>query len=57
MTRRLNIRTGRVDMSHGAGGRAMGQLIADIFHAEFGNEYLAQGNDQAAFGYPAGAWS
>ncbi len=54
MTRRLNIRTGRVDMSHGAGGRAMGQLIADIFHAEFGNEYLAQGNDQAAFGVPGG---
>ena len=47
--RRLDLRAGRVDMSHGAGGRAMAQLIADIFHPELANEYLAQGNDQAAF--------
>jgi len=52
--RRLDIRSGRVDMSHGAGGRAMAQLIADIFAAEFANEYLAQGNDQAAFDVPGG---
>ncbi len=52
--RRLDIPAGRVDLSHGAGGRAMAQLIADVFHAEFGNEYLAQGNDQAAFDVPGG---
>ena len=52
--RRLDLRSGRVDMSHGAGGRAMAHLIADIFHAEFANEYLAQGNDQAAFDVPGG---
>ena len=52
--RRLDIPAGRVDLSHGAGGRAMARLIAEIFHAEFGNEYLAQGNDQAAFEVPGG---
>ncbi len=43
-----------MDLSHGAGGRAMAHLIADIFQAEFANEYLAQGNDQAAFDVPGG---
>jgi hydrogenase expression/formation protein HypE len=52
--RRLDLRSGRVDMSHGAGGRAMAQLIADIFHPELANEYLAQGNDQAEFDVPGG---
>jgi len=32
----------------------MAQLIADIFHTELGNDYLAQGNDQAAFDVPGG---
>ena len=43
-----------MDLSHGAGGRAMAHLIADLFQAEFGNEYLAQGNDQAAFDVAGG---
>lgn len=47
--RKLDIRTGRVDMSHGAGGRAMAQLITDIFHAALDNPWLRQNNDQAAF--------
>ena len=51
---RLDIRHGRIDLSHGAGGRAMGQLIAELFHAEFDNAWLRQGNDQAAFEVPAG---
>ena len=36
-----------------AGGRWR-ELIAGMFHAEFGNEYLDQGNDQAAFDAPGG---
>ena len=44
----LDLRHGRVDLSHGAGGRAMAQLIADVFHAAFDNEWLRRGNDQAA---------
>ena len=52
--RRLDIRSGRVDLSHGSGGRAMAQLIADIFHEALDNEWLKRGNDQAAFDVPAG---
>ena len=43
----LDLKQGRVEMSHGAGGRAMAQLIGDLFAAAFDNEYLAQGNDGA----------
>ena len=42
-------RTARVDLSHGSGGRAMAQLIGEIFRAAFDNDFLAQGNDQAVF--------
>lgn len=44
---RLDIAHGVVDLAHGSGGRAMHQLIAELFAEAFGNEYLAQGNDQA----------
>jgi hydrogenase expression/formation protein HypE len=50
----LDLAQGRVDLSHGAGGRAMAQLIAQIFHAAFDNEWLRQGNDQSAFDVPQG---
>jgi len=52
--RRLDLANGRVDLSHGSGGRAMAQLIADIFHGAFDNDWLRQGNDQAAFDPPTG---
>jgi hydrogenase expression/formation protein HypE len=52
--RRLDIRNGRVDMSHGAGGRAMADLIAGIFRDAFANDFLDQGNDQASLPVPAG---
>ena len=52
--RKLDIANGRVDLSHGAGGRAMGQLIEGIFHTAFDNEWLRAGNDQSAFSVPAG---
>ena len=45
--RPLDLKKGRVDMSHGAGGKAMAQLIAELFARHLGNEYLAQGNDGA----------
>jgi hydrogenase expression/formation protein HypE len=44
-TRALDIKHGRVDMSHGGGGRAMVQLITELFAKHLGNEYLSQGND------------
>jgi len=47
--RKLDIVNGRVNLSHGAGGRAMNQLIEDIFHKAFDNDWLRAGNDQSAF--------
>ncbi|BEP52177.1 MULTISPECIES: hydrogenase expression/formation protein HypE [Variovorax] len=53
--RPLDIRHGRVDMGHGAGGRAAAQLIEELFLAAFDNEYLRQGDDGAALAIPVGA--
>ncbi len=52
--RRLDLRAGLVDLSHGAGGRASAQLIDEIFRAAFDNPLLNRGDDQAAFDVPAG---
>ncbi|NEV62536.1 hydrogenase expression/formation protein HypE [Thiorhodococcus minor] len=51
---RLDLKQGTVDMSHGSGGRAMAQLIAELFHRHLDNALLAQGNDQALFSPPPG---
>ena len=51
---RLDVKKGVVDMSHGAGGRAMAQLIEELFVRHFDNALLAQGNDQAAFDVAGG---
>ena len=45
--RRLDIRHGQVELAHGSGGRAMAQLIDELFARHLGNEYLAQGDDGA----------
>ncbi len=52
--RQLDLKHGRIDMGHGAGGRAAAQLIEELFLKAFDNEYLRQGNDGAAFDIPAG---
>lgn len=52
--RPLDTRNGRVDMGHGAGGRAAAQLIEELFVAALDNDYLRQGNDGAAMAIPAG---
>ena len=51
---RLDLQQGTVNMSHGAGGRAMAQLVAELFQRHLDNEWLAQGNDQALFAPPPG---
>ncbi len=51
---RLDLQQGTVDMSHGSGGRAMAQLIAELFQRHLHNDLLAQGNDQALFTPPPG---
>ena len=53
-TRKLDLANGSVDMSHGSGGKAMAQLVRELFAAAFANPYLDQQNDQAAFDAPAG---
>jgi hydrogenase expression/formation protein HypE len=53
-SRALDLKNGVVEMSHGGGGRAMAQLIDQLFADAFANDILAQGNDQAAFDLPQG---
>ncbi len=51
---RINMQKEHVDMTHGSGGRAMAQLIEELFVKHFDNDLLRQGNDQAAFDVSAG---
>lgn len=50
----LDLPHGRVEMSHGSGGRAMAQLVEELFVAAFDNELLRPLNDQACFAPPPG---
>lgn len=50
--RPLDLKRGQVDLSHGAGGRAMQQLIDEVFARALGNDYLAQGDDGAVLPAP-----
>jgi len=52
--RPLDLKNGRVDLTHGSGGRAMAQLIEQLFAAAFDNPVLAQKNDMATFSLPPG---
>ena len=45
--RPLDLRHGRIDMNHGAGGRVGAQLVDQLFARTFDNDYLRQGNDGA----------
>jgi hydrogenase expression/formation protein HypE len=50
--RPLDVKHGRIDMGHGAGGRAAAQLIDELFARAFDNAYLRQGNDGALLPLP-----
>lgn len=52
--RPVDFKHGRVDMTHGSGGRAMAQLIDELFLRAFDNTFLRQMNDQASFPVPPG---
>ncbi len=52
--RPLDVKHGRVDLTHGSGGRAMAQLIEELFASRLGNTYLGQGNDAAVLPIPPG---
>ncbi|MDZ4355114.1 MAG: hydrogenase expression/formation protein HypE, partial [Variovorax sp.] len=51
--RPLDIKHGRIDMSHGAGGKAAAQLIEELFLAAFDNPFLRQGDDGAVLSLPS----
>ncbi len=52
--RKLDLVNGKVDMSHGAGGRAMADLVDMLFRQAFDNPMLNRGDDQASFDVDAG---
>ncbi|MER2528912.1 MAG: hydrogenase expression/formation protein HypE [Candidatus Competibacter denitrificans] len=52
--RRLDIAHGCIEMTHGGGGRAMAQLIEELFLAAFDNEWLRTQDDCAQFTVPTG---
>ncbi|KAB0576384.1 hydrogenase expression/formation protein HypE [Ideonella dechloratans] len=52
--RPLDFKQGRVDMNHGAGGRASLQLIEELFARAFDNPALREGNDGAVLDVPPG---
>lgn len=52
--RPVDFKHGRVDLTHGSGGRAMAQLIEELFARAFDNEFLNQGNDGALLPPPGG---
>lgn len=51
---KLDFKEGIINLTHGSGGRAMAQLIEQLFLAAFDNEWLAQKNDQACFEVTSG---
>ena len=50
--RPLDLRHGRIDMNHGAGGRASAQLVDELFARAFDNAWLRQGDDGARLPAP-----
>lgn len=53
-SRTIDLKAGRVEMMHGAGGRLMGDLIAAVFRPHLSNPLLDAGDDQAQFTPPPG---
>ena len=53
-SRELDLEHGRIELSHGAGGRAMADLVDLMFRRAFDNPLLNQANDQASFDVEAG---
>lgn len=51
--RPIDFKHGRVEMTHGAGGRASAQLIETLFAKYFHNDYLGQGDDGALVPSPS----
>ncbi|ATG91958.1 hydrogenase expression/formation protein HypE [Methylomonas koyamae] len=54
MPHSLNLKSAQINLTHGGGGRAMAQLIDELFIKHFDNDFLSRRNDQALFNVPAG---
>jgi len=54
VSRKLDLKHGFVDLSHGAGGLASAQLTGEIFAPEFANPILDRMEDGAVIDMPAG---
>jgi hydrogenase expression/formation protein HypE len=52
--RPIDFERGVVELAHGSGGRAMAQLIDELFARALSNSWLDQGNDQACIDLPPG---
>lgn len=52
--RPLDVKRGRVDLNHGAGGRASAQLVEELFLPAFEDAALAAGDDGACLPAPGG---
>ena len=52
--RRPDLKRGRVDLNHGAGGRATAQLVEHLFVQAFDNAPLRRGDDGAVIDLPPG---
>ena len=52
--RPLDLKNGRVDMTHGSGGRASAQLVDELFGRAFDNPWLRARNDGATIAMPPG---
>ena len=52
--RPIDFKHGRVDMTHGGGGRAAAQLVEQLFVQAFDNAWLRAQNDSARIEVPAG---
>lgn len=46
---KINLKNAAINLTHGAGGRAMSELIDQLFLKHFNNSILAEKNDQARF--------
>ena len=52
--RGLDLESGLIDLTHGAGGRATAKLVSELFQRAFANPILAQQNDAALLELPPG---
>jgi hydrogenase expression/formation protein HypE len=53
-TRPLDVKHGRIDLSHGSGGRATAQLVEELFIRHLDNPWLRTHDDSACFQPPPG---